>query len=145
MDLNTFNSGSSKVLLTVCVSGLITLRHWASATERVLSLGLPWRVLRPLLVNSTQSGMVDYKKWIRELSITEPKLEVSIAQLVSLFSSQACIDLNTALIFYFRCQTTTSWRPCTEITPTWKPSSESLTQITQVSKLLCLDPNYTAP
>ncbi|XP_029300831.1 serine/threonine-protein phosphatase with EF-hands 2 [Cottoperca gobio] len=57
--------------------GVISLRHWASTTERVLNLGLPWRVLRPQLVSSTQCGMVDYQQWIRELSITEPKLEIS--------------------------------------------------------------------
>ncbi len=62
---------------------MISLRHWASATERVLNLGLPWRVLRSQLVSSTQYGMVDYQQWIRELSITEPKLEVSFVQLVS--------------------------------------------------------------
>ncbi|XP_042251361.1 serine/threonine-protein phosphatase with EF-hands 2-like [Thunnus maccoyii] len=58
-------------------TGMISLSHWASATERVLNLGLPWRVLRPQLVSSTQHGMVDYQQWIRELSITEPKLEIS--------------------------------------------------------------------
>ncbi|XP_035523570.1 serine/threonine-protein phosphatase with EF-hands 2-like [Morone saxatilis] len=58
-------------------TGLISLSHWASATERVLNLGLPWRVLRPQLVSSTRYGMVDYQQWIRELSITEPKLEIS--------------------------------------------------------------------
>ncbi|KAE8284954.1 Serine/threonine-protein phosphatase with EF-hands 2 [Larimichthys crocea] len=58
-------------------TGKISLRNWASATEKVLNLGLPWRVLRPQLVNRTQYGMVDYQQWIRELSITEPKLEVS--------------------------------------------------------------------
>ncbi|XP_074474796.1 serine/threonine-protein phosphatase with EF-hands 2 [Sebastes fasciatus] len=57
--------------------GMISLRNWASATERVLNLGLPWRVLRPQLVSSTQYGMVDYQLWIRELSINEPKLEIS--------------------------------------------------------------------
>lgn len=62
---------------------MISLRHWASATERVLNLGLPWRVLRPQLVSSTHYGMVDFQQWIRELSITEPKLEVSLVQLVS--------------------------------------------------------------
>uniref|UniRef100_A0A3Q3VM71 Serine/threonine-protein phosphatase with EF-hands n=1 Tax=Mola mola TaxID=94237 RepID=A0A3Q3VM71_MOLML len=35
-------------------TGMISLRHWASATERVLKLGLPWRVLRPQLVSSAQ-------------------------------------------------------------------------------------------
>ncbi|KAM9337909.1 serine/threonine-protein phosphatase with EF-hands 2 [Symphorus nematophorus] len=58
-------------------TGMISLRNWASATERVLNLGLPWRVLRPQLVSSTQYGMVDYNQWIRELSITEPNLEIS--------------------------------------------------------------------
>ncbi|XP_042365607.1 serine/threonine-protein phosphatase with EF-hands 2-like [Plectropomus leopardus] len=57
--------------------GTISLKDWASATERVLNLGLPWRVLRPQLVSSTRCGMVDYQQWIRELSITEPKLEIS--------------------------------------------------------------------
>ncbi|XP_070706385.1 serine/threonine-protein phosphatase with EF-hands 2-like [Pempheris klunzingeri] len=54
-------------------TGIISLRHWASATEQVLNLGLPWRVLRPQLVNNTRDGMVDYHQWLRELSITEPK------------------------------------------------------------------------
>ncbi|XP_053303601.1 serine/threonine-protein phosphatase with EF-hands 2 [Pleuronectes platessa] len=58
-------------------TGMISLRHWASATENVLKLGLPWRVLRPQLVSSTQYSMVDYQQWIRELSITEPNLEIS--------------------------------------------------------------------
>ncbi|MED6235354.1 hypothetical protein ATANTOWER_024079 [Ataeniobius toweri] len=58
-------------------TGVISLRHWATATERVLQLGLPWRVLRPQLVSRAQHGMVDYQQWIRELSITEPKPEVS--------------------------------------------------------------------
>uniref|UniRef100_A0A3B5KXG6 Serine/threonine-protein phosphatase with EF-hands n=1 Tax=Xiphophorus couchianus TaxID=32473 RepID=A0A3B5KXG6_9TELE len=57
-------------------TGVISLRHWATATERVLKLGLPWRVLRPQLINRAQHGMVDYQQWIRELSITEPKPEV---------------------------------------------------------------------
>lgn len=56
---------------------MISLSNWASATETVLKLGLPWRVLRSQLVNSNKHGMVDYMRWIRELSITEPKLEVS--------------------------------------------------------------------
>ncbi|XP_047425841.1 serine/threonine-protein phosphatase with EF-hands 2-like isoform X2 [Mugil cephalus] len=58
-------------------TGMISLRNWASATESVLKLGLPWRVLRSQLVSSTGHSMVDYQQWIRELSITEPKLEVS--------------------------------------------------------------------
>uniref|UniRef100_A0A3P8UL11 Serine/threonine-protein phosphatase n=1 Tax=Cynoglossus semilaevis TaxID=244447 RepID=A0A3P8UL11_CYNSE len=59
----------------VFVSGMVSLRDWASATESVLKLGLPWRVLRPQLVSSTCSGMVDYQQWIRELTITKPNLE----------------------------------------------------------------------
>ncbi|XP_053196134.1 serine/threonine-protein phosphatase with EF-hands 2-like [Scomber japonicus] len=58
-------------------TGMISLSNWATATEKVLNLGLPWRVLRPQLVSCTQSGMVDYQQSIRELSITQPKLEIS--------------------------------------------------------------------
>ncbi|KAM6902772.1 serine/threonine-protein phosphatase with EF-hands 2 [Xenentodon cancila] len=58
-------------------AGVISLRHWASATESVLKLGLPWRMLRSQLVSRTPYGMVDYRQWIKQLSITEPKLEVS--------------------------------------------------------------------
>lgn len=64
---------------------MISLRHWASATERVLNLGLPWRVLRPQLVSNTQYGMVDYQQWMREFSITEPKLEVSLVLFIRFF------------------------------------------------------------
>lgn len=67
---------SECVSLLICILGVISLSHWASATESVLKLGLPWRVLRPQLVSSTKYGMVDYQQWIKELSITEPKLEV---------------------------------------------------------------------
>ncbi|XP_030598229.1 serine/threonine-protein phosphatase with EF-hands 2 [Archocentrus centrarchus] len=63
-------------------SGMISLSHWASATESVLKLGLPWRVLRPQLVSSTKNGTVDYQQWIKELSITEPKLEISDTSLL---------------------------------------------------------------
>lgn len=62
------------------------MRHWASATETVLKLGLPWRVLRSQLVSRTHYGMVDYQQWIKELSITEPKLEVFIPFFLSLFN-----------------------------------------------------------
>lgn len=80
--------------ISVWVSGMISLRHWASAMERVLNLGLPWRVLRPQLVSSTKYGMVDYQQWIRELSITEPKLEVSLVQPVSVCASVCfCLPL----------------------------------------------------
>lgn len=62
---------------------MVSLSHWASATETVLKLGLPWRVLRPQLVSSTQYCMVDYQQWFKELSITEPLLEVSRDYLLS--------------------------------------------------------------
>ncbi|XP_005917399.1 serine/threonine-protein phosphatase with EF-hands 2 isoform X2 [Haplochromis burtoni] len=63
-------------------TGIISPSHWASATESVLKLGLPWRVLRPQLVSSTKNGMVDYQEWMKELSITEPKLEISDTSLL---------------------------------------------------------------
>lgn len=123
-----------RLYISVCVSGMISLRNWASATERVLNLGLPWRVLRPQLVSSTQYGMVDYQLWIRELSINEPKLEVSLVQLVSNvhFLTRFSLSLTHTqsrkilikLSLHFRSQITASWRRCTKTIPTWKPSSE---------------------
>uniref|UniRef100_A0A8C9SBJ4 Serine/threonine-protein phosphatase with EF-hands n=1 Tax=Scleropages formosus TaxID=113540 RepID=A0A8C9SBJ4_SCLFO len=66
-------------------TGWISLKHWATAVEAVLRLGLPWRVLRSQLVTTTQDGMLDYQGWLRELPITEPKTEshvtLSIEQL----------------------------------------------------------------
>uniref|UniRef100_A0A8C7XPV3 Serine/threonine-protein phosphatase n=1 Tax=Oryzias sinensis TaxID=183150 RepID=A0A8C7XPV3_9TELE len=48
-------------------TGKISMRHWASATESVLKLGLPWRVLRSQLVSRTHYGMVDYQQWIKDI------------------------------------------------------------------------------
>uniref|UniRef100_A0A8D0D2D5 Serine/threonine-protein phosphatase with EF-hands n=1 Tax=Sander lucioperca TaxID=283035 RepID=A0A8D0D2D5_SANLU len=72
--------------------GMISLRHWASATERVLNLGLPWRLLRPQHVSSTQYGMVDYQQWIRELSITEPKQEVNNSILETMYKNHSNLE-----------------------------------------------------
>lgn len=58
-------------------AGVISLKDWARATERALSLGLPWRVLRPLLVGDTHGGMVDYQQWMKEFSISDTRQEVS--------------------------------------------------------------------
>ncbi|XP_072310850.1 serine/threonine-protein phosphatase with EF-hands 2-like isoform X2 [Eucyclogobius newberryi] len=58
-------------------TGMISLSQWASATESVLNLGLPWRVLRPQLITCSRDTMVDYQKWIREFSITETRLDIS--------------------------------------------------------------------
>uniref|UniRef100_A0A8B9LSQ6 Serine/threonine-protein phosphatase with EF-hands n=1 Tax=Astyanax mexicanus TaxID=7994 RepID=A0A8B9LSQ6_ASTMX len=49
-------------------TGVISMKHWAVATETVLQLGLPWRVLREQLVgDSTQDGIINYNDWFREL------------------------------------------------------------------------------
>lgn len=61
-------------------AGVISLKDWASATERALNLGLPWRVLRPQLVGDTQQGMLDYQQWMREFSISDTRPEVSCCE-----------------------------------------------------------------
>lgn len=61
-------------------AGVISLKDWASATERALNLGLPWRVLRPQLVGDTQQGVVDYQQWMREFSISDTRAEVSCSE-----------------------------------------------------------------
>ncbi|XP_059524199.1 serine/threonine-protein phosphatase with EF-hands 2 isoform X1 [Myotis daubentonii] len=49
-------------------TGLITLSDWAAAVESVLHLGLPWRMLRPQLVNSSTDNMLEYKSWLEDLA-----------------------------------------------------------------------------
>ncbi|KAM8804089.1 serine/threonine-protein phosphatase with EF-hands 2 [Rhynchonycteris naso] len=49
-------------------TGLVTLSDWAVAVESVLHLGLPWRMLRPQLVNSSTNNMLEYKSWLEDLA-----------------------------------------------------------------------------
>ncbi|XP_072797739.1 serine/threonine-protein phosphatase with EF-hands 2 isoform X1 [Vicugna pacos] len=49
-------------------TGLVTLSDWAAAVESVLHLGLPWRMLRPQLVNSSTDNMLEYKSWLENLA-----------------------------------------------------------------------------
>uniref|UniRef100_W5L8F6 Serine/threonine-protein phosphatase with EF-hands n=1 Tax=Astyanax mexicanus TaxID=7994 RepID=W5L8F6_ASTMX len=59
-------------------TGVISMKHWAVATETVLQLGLPWRVLREQLVgDSTQDGIINYNDWFRELALMDPNTELA--------------------------------------------------------------------
>uniref|UniRef100_A0A3B4DPP1 Serine/threonine-protein phosphatase with EF-hands n=1 Tax=Pygocentrus nattereri TaxID=42514 RepID=A0A3B4DPP1_PYGNA len=59
-------------------TGVISMERWAVATETVLHLGLPWRVLRSQLVGcSTQEGMINYNDWFRELALMDPNKELA--------------------------------------------------------------------
>ncbi|XP_058578237.1 serine/threonine-protein phosphatase with EF-hands 2 isoform X3 [Neofelis nebulosa] len=49
-------------------TGLITFSDWAEAVESVLHLGLPWRMLRPQLVNSSTDNTLEYKSWLEDLA-----------------------------------------------------------------------------
>uniref|UniRef100_A0A8D1BI36 Serine/threonine-protein phosphatase with EF-hands n=2 Tax=Sus scrofa TaxID=9823 RepID=A0A8D1BI36_PIG len=49
-------------------TGLITLSDWAVAVESVLHLGLPWRMLRPQLVNSSLDNKLEYKAWLGNMA-----------------------------------------------------------------------------
>ncbi|XP_073898087.1 serine/threonine-protein phosphatase with EF-hands 2 [Castor canadensis] len=49
-------------------TGLITLGDWAAAVESVLHLGLPWRMLRPQLVNNSTDNMLGYQSWLEDLA-----------------------------------------------------------------------------
>ncbi|CAO2639345.1 Serine/threonine-protein phosphatase with EF-hands 2 [Lemmus lemmus] len=52
----------------VSESGTVTLSDWAVAVESVLHLGLPWRMLRPQLVNSSADNVLEYKSWLESLA-----------------------------------------------------------------------------
>ncbi|KAJ7401431.1 Serine/threonine-protein phosphatase with EF-hands 2 [Pitangus sulphuratus] len=56
-------------------TGRITLSNWATAVESVLRLGLPWRMLRPQLVRSTEDGMLEYKSWLDDLAMEQRSQE----------------------------------------------------------------------
>ncbi|XP_036057354.1 serine/threonine-protein phosphatase with EF-hands 2 [Onychomys torridus] len=56
-------------------SGVITLSDWAVAVESVLHLGLPWRMLRPQLVNSSVDNVLEYKTWLESLAKEQLSLE----------------------------------------------------------------------
>ncbi|XP_005359668.1 serine/threonine-protein phosphatase with EF-hands 2 [Microtus ochrogaster] len=49
-------------------NGTVTLSDWAVAVESVLHLGLPWRMLRPQLVNSSADNVLEYKSWLESLA-----------------------------------------------------------------------------
>ncbi|KAL1253564.1 hypothetical protein QQF64_018257 [Cirrhinus molitorella] len=64
-------------------TGLISVKHWAVAVEKVLCLGLPWRVLRSQLVNSsTQDGTLNYQDWVSQLSVIQPNTEIANTSLL---------------------------------------------------------------
>ncbi|XP_059403092.1 serine/threonine-protein phosphatase with EF-hands 2-like [Carassius carassius] len=66
-------------------TGVISVKHWAAAVEKVLRLGLPWRVLRSQLVtSSTQDGhgTLDYHHWVNQLSIIQPSTEIANTSLL---------------------------------------------------------------
>ncbi|KTF73461.1 hypothetical protein cypCar_00043405 [Cyprinus carpio] len=81
-----FRSSRSTRELTLrqsAVSGVISVKHWAAAVEKVLRLGLPWRVLRSQLVtSSTQDGTLDYHDWVNQLSVIQPNTEVANTSLL---------------------------------------------------------------
>ncbi|KAJ7419106.1 Serine/threonine-protein phosphatase with EF-hands 2 [Willisornis vidua] len=56
-------------------TGRITLSNWATAVESVLRLGLPWRMLRPQLVRSTEDGMLEYQSWLDDLAMEQRSQE----------------------------------------------------------------------
>uniref|UniRef100_A0A8C0KC69 Serine/threonine-protein phosphatase with EF-hands n=1 Tax=Canis lupus dingo TaxID=286419 RepID=A0A8C0KC69_CANLU len=57
-----------KLFASLDLLGLITLSAWAEAVESVLHLGLPWRMLKPQLVNSSTDNTLEYKSWLEDLA-----------------------------------------------------------------------------
>lgn len=58
--------------------GLIILSAWAEAVESVLHLGLPWRMLKPQLVNSSTDNTLEYKSWLEDLAKEQLSREVMV-------------------------------------------------------------------
>ncbi|XP_030623806.1 serine/threonine-protein phosphatase with EF-hands 2 [Chanos chanos] len=105
-------------------TGMISLRHWASAMETVLRLGLPWRVLRSQLVSSsTHEGMLDYHQWIKELAIMEPNTELAHTSLLETMYKQ---HSNLETIFRIIDTDNSGFISFEEFRQTWKLLSSHL-------------------
>ena len=48
------------------------------AVESVLHLGLPWRMLRPQLVNSSLDNKLEYKAWLGNMAKKQLSHEVRV-------------------------------------------------------------------
>lgn len=81
--------------------GVISLKNWSNALEEVLQLGLPWRVLRAQLVGQrgARGGMLDYQKWLRELTITDPNTELHLPKSANLLENLYKHHSNLETIF----------------------------------------------
>ncbi|KAK7142969.1 hypothetical protein R3I93_014195 [Phoxinus phoxinus] len=63
-------------------TGVISVKHWAEAVEKVLRLSLPWRVLRAQLVTSTRDGTLNYQHWLNQLSVIQTHTEIANTSLL---------------------------------------------------------------
>lgn len=62
--------------------------------ESTLHLGLPWRMLRPQLVNRSTDNMLEYKYWLADLAKEQLSHEVMVQKLWMrvLWTMKALID-----------------------------------------------------
>jgi serine/threonine-protein phosphatase with EF-hand domain len=59
-------------------SGAITLADWCTTTTEILNLNLPWRTLRPKLVQLSNEGLVLYESTFEGLTLPKNSLTVNI-------------------------------------------------------------------
>ncbi|XP_054446002.1 serine/threonine-protein phosphatase with EF-hands 2 [Pteronotus mesoamericanus] len=74
-------------------TGVIPLGKWAAAVESVLRLGLPWRVLRPQLVNSAAGAMLHYESWLEDVAKEQPNYKnVQSSLLETLYRNRSNLE-----------------------------------------------------
>jgi serine/threonine-protein phosphatase with EF-hand domain len=59
-------------------AGTITLSEWCSTTSEILNLNLPWRTLRPKLVQVNNSGLVLYESTFEGLTLPQNSVTVNL-------------------------------------------------------------------
>ncbi|KAG8450594.1 hypothetical protein GDO86_003025 [Hymenochirus boettgeri] len=74
-------------------TGKISVSDWATAVENVLHLNLPWRTLRPRLVQLNPEGSIDYLSCFEDLQIEQPIKEVQPSVVETLYRYRADLEI----------------------------------------------------
>uniref|UniRef100_A0A2K6EVN5 Serine/threonine-protein phosphatase n=1 Tax=Propithecus coquereli TaxID=379532 RepID=A0A2K6EVN5_PROCO len=73
-------------------SGKLSQGQWALCMESVLGLQLPWRTLRPHLVNTDNDGNVDYLSSFQDVHIKKPVQEVQSTVIETLYKYRSNLE-----------------------------------------------------
>ncbi|XP_072900706.1 serine/threonine-protein phosphatase with EF-hands 1 isoform X2 [Hemitrygon akajei] len=79
-------------------TGKISLNQWALAVDSVLHLNLPWRTIRPRLVQSNADGIVDYLSTFECFQTEHPMKEVQPNLIEAMYKHRADLEIIFGII-----------------------------------------------